>query len=280
MAVPMGVSYAEFKAPSRPESDDEDDRGASGNRRTAARFGALLRGNAEALCGMRAGSFCGYDPFANEPADAYDKDFWEVTGVGEGQVGLLLRKGMKPSAALDAIIPKKADWMLDCAGWAQTCCALSHKDLIGARDFDSKFPGPFWISQFQSVPVLQGSSFHRAEKGDEFVRQLRGGRFTRETYTEQELLDASPAGTLFMFTNDDLTEGHPYHFEHSLKLDVDLFAALGLAAGKCLLTQKELRESLAAKSFAGVATGEALPDYADRVAWIWSVRFLNYGLLD
>ncbi|MDI1325303.1 MAG: hypothetical protein PSV23_00715 [Brevundimonas sp.] len=265
--------YSAFRHPMRPPVQppaDADDRGIDPDREDKYRA-AVLR-SVKALCGMPFGSFL--------QGEAYDKNYWMPTEYKAERPALALLPGLSPSEALDAIATNKQAWKLDCAGWAQVCLALSHKDFIGARRFDKAYRrsgGGFILDQHDTPAVMAGSSYRRDDKAQRFYR-WRGDHLFDQDYDEAYLLDRAPAGTLFIFANDDAGVGHDYRYEHSLRLEPDVFAAHGFGE-TCLFSLRELREQLAAITHPQFGQGLSLSDYADKVVWLRTVRYLNIRLL-
>lgn len=265
--------YGAFRHPMRPAVEppaDADDGGIDPDKE--AKYRAAVLRSVNALCGMPFGSFL--------QGEAYDKTYWKPTRYKAERPALVLLPGLSPSEALDAIAANKQMWKLDCAGWAQVCLALSHKDFIGARRFDKAYRnsgGAFILDQHDTPAVMAGSSFRRDDKAQWF-RRWRGDRLSNLEYGEAYLLEQAPAGTLFIFANDDAGAGHVYSNEHSLRLEPDVFAAHGFGE-TCLFTHRELREKLAAITHPQFGQGLSLSDYADKVVWLRTVRYLNIRLL-
>lgn len=265
--------YNAFRHPTRPAAKpppDTDDRGVDPDKEI--KYLASVLRSVNALCGMPFGSFV--------RDEAYDTRYWMVTQYKAERPALLLLPDLSPSEALDAIAANKQAWKLDCAGWAQTCLALSHKDFIGARRFDRKYrksAGGFILDQHDSLAVTAGSSFARVDKTQRFYR-WRSDHLFDQDYDEAYLIARAPAGSLFIFTNDDAQTGDDYKFEHSLRLEADKFAAHGFG-DSCLFSLSELRKKLAGITHPQFGQGLSLSDYADKVVWLHTVRYLNTQLL-
>lgn len=264
--------YSAFRHPARPSVEppvDSDDRGIDPDKE--AKYRAAVLKSVNSLCGMPFGSFLD---------GAYDAGYWSEISHRGIRSALQLLPGLSPGEALDALITKKQAWKLDCAGWAQACLALSHRDFIGARRFEKAFrtskPG-FILDQHDTTAVFAGSFFSRTDKTEWFYRQ-RGDRVLNQEYQEPYLIELAPAGSLFIFSNDDAQAGTAFKLEHSLKLEPDKFAAHGFG-DVCLFSLRELREKLAGITYSQFGQGLSLSDYADKVVWLHTVRYLNTHLL-
>lgn len=266
--------YKAFRHPALPRFQppvDPDERGVDPDKED--KYRAAILKSVEALCGMPFGSFA--------KTEAYDKSYWAASEY-KGRPALFLQPGLSPSEALDAIAANKQAWKLDCAGWAQVCLALSHKDFIGARRFDKMYRktegvGGFILDQHDTPALLAGPFYKRFNKTQRFYC-WRGDHMFNQDYDEAYLYKRAPAGTLFIFTNDDAGEYDDYKYEHSLRLEPDQFAAHGFG-GTCLFSLRELREQLAAITHTQFGQGLSLSDYADKVIWLRTVRILNRHLI-
>ncbi|WP_017932550.1 hypothetical protein [Robiginitomaculum antarcticum] len=258
------------------------------------------------LCAMNFGSFWGErdKELVDDPKDAYDKDYWEVTPQIEYSNGnqnvatwyglsLKANKRHDPALAINAILQKKDIWKIDCAIWSQLCLILAQLRMLGNKKFNKIYGNKlFLIRQHGASAIERGSIFDHGQKfslqdikiEDDIFYRLRPSAKIHDTstvYTTKQIKAFAKNGYRFTFRNWDASPGEDFQYENALWLGKDQYAAFGFKdENTCVYTERELKNALANITYSSGMSGEqeTLNAYADRVVTLVQVEFLNASL--
>jgi hypothetical protein len=195
--------------------------------------------------------------FGRAEKGKFDEDNWEKVdlekdGKKTGEAELKLRAGRYPSNAITSIIDNPDKWTLDCAQAVQLAHLYALRYALGATEFNKRVGGAAFVFRPHDSTGVEGATeWWRPGLGTKWKRfavdkaeRAKKPDGEDETRSEQQLLDAAPAGSRVMFTNQMADSSAAFHHENSYKLGPDSYAAHGFA-GQKVFTRAELSHALA-----------------------------------
>lgn len=238
------------------------------------RANAKLRGLS---FGIPWGAWCGAEPKGSKYPDAYDTRYWEeADDVRDGIIQgckLLLRKGVRPSTAVAAMIDEQEKWAIDCAGFVQVAHWYAMLHTVGPNRFDAQVGRPFELKKARSTGVRTRTTFKAHRPGERMqVHVIENGSPVQDMSAEPVdpgvALHRAPVGSRVMWTNIIFTErprlgderienAREFENENTIKLGDNQYGAFPLRSGGRTVMQREEIEKRMAE-VAADAFGESV----------------------
>jgi Domain of unknown function (DUF4157)/Protein-glutamine gamma-glutamyltransferase len=238
---------AEPEAVEAPGLDEERDE-------TAKIYDGHLQTAIGLLLGLQGGEKL---RFPEPKTKQYNKANWVKGKVHEdGEFELVLKKGVKPSAAIDDLFANVAAWGVDCAEFIQVAHWYALRHTLGTEEFDKHIAADdddvrMTMRDHGSTGLSSAYTYDRDAKGDPFkCTDEATDQETTVAITEDELLARLPIGSRVMFTDGGLGEDDEesdFESENAIKIGEDRYAAHPYG----IVTAQQLRHRLAGSGDGG-----------------------------
>ena len=215
--------------------------------------------------GIPWGSWCGPEPKESRFPDAYDVRYWDqVEDVRNGNVvgcKLALKKDVRPSVAVAALIEEQDRWAVDCAGFVQIAHWYAMLKVAGPNRFDAAVGGPFELKKSQSTGVSTVKTFKAHAPAEAMEVHLpKNGELVRDRDAKpvdpEEALKSAPVGSRVMWTNrifvdrprfgEAVEVARAFENENSIKLGPDQYGAFPLHEGdRHVMSRGEIEQRMA-----------------------------------
>lgn len=216
--------------------------------------------------GIPWGSFCGPEPARDSVwPDAYDDRYWTQQNDKEFGCKLVLNKGVRPSAAIEALVEEQDRWNIDCGVFVQVAQWYAMLHVDGPNRFDQRMPRPVELRQEKSSGLDVESTYCRSDTKQPLLPCKPKGRdhvpiAKAKPVDEAEVLSSAPIGTRIVFSNPLVAEAQQhlqelptdvaaYLNENSVKLGDDEYGAFPLhAGGRYVLSRDEIVARMAERT--------------------------------
>lgn len=224
----------------------------------------------ETQFGIPWGSFCGPEPKRGSTwPDAYDDRYWTQQhdpGLG---CKLVLKEGVLPSTAIEALVEEQDRWNIDCGVFVQLVHWYAMLHVDGPRRFDERLPRPVELREEKSTGLDVEATFCRQDF-DVPLRpcELRGTYHVpiqkSEPVDQAGILRSAPVGTRVVFSNPLVAAALQrlrelpgdviaYQHENSVKLGNDEYGAFPLREGeRFALSRSEIVDRMSDRTYSAL----------------------------
>jgi len=222
------------------------------------------------------GSTVGQTSGIVDPFDKYDKDFWyESINISMHFTDLVLKENKIPSEAILAIFDSNNiyKWALDCSRFVDLLHIYANLRTRQANNFDRIYGkekiGDFYFRPHDSSASEVFVDYFKKSKSEYFIKN---NLYEENKYSENELLDLSPSGSVVIFCNEKATS-ETWQHENTIKISNNLFIAHGFGQKKFFL-KNEILENLA-RSEDNSLSGNRLIEYISSNLYIKQILWIN-----